>query len=227
MAAETFFGFNADIGRTKTKPAGKEVRSVLNTSQIAATSNGNQEAANERFRPETNATDDITGSQARSAPYSPAAGKDFSSKNFTEERSSPDSSIPPEEAPAASDYNVTTRLWKQALDRLSEDKSKKRILDKYKEIAMPELVNSGLAPNKASPPDMQRVEDWLKKSDSPSLKGGEVLDNVAKALSCVAQFLSPAAIEPHIGLVYAGLCILMQVSVQLFWESYFCTDIHL
>jgi hypothetical protein len=212
MVAETFFGFNADIGRTKTKPAGKEVRSVLNTSQTAATSNGNQEAANERFRSETNATDDITGSQARSAPYSPAAGKDFSSKNFTEERPS----IPPEETPAASDYNVTTRLWKKALDRLSEDKSKKKILDKYKEIAMPELVNSGLAPNKASPPDMQRVEDWLKKSDSPSLKGGEVLDNVAKALSCAAQFLSPAAIEPHIGLVYAGLCILMQVSVQLF-----------
>jgi hypothetical protein len=212
MVAETFFGFNADIGGTKTKPAGKEVRSVLNTSQTAATSNGNQEVANERFRSETNATDDITGSQARSAPYSPAAGKDFSSKNFTEEQSS----IPPEEAPAASDYNVTTRLWKKALDRLSEDKSKKKILDKYKEIAMPQLVNSGLAPNKASPPDMQRVEDWLKKSDSPSLKGGEVLDNVAKALSCAAQFLSPAAIEPHIGLVYAGLCILMQVSVQLF-----------
>ena len=192
---------------------------MLNTSQTAATSNGSQEVANERFRSETNAADDITGSQARSAPYSPAAGKDFSSKNFTEERSS----VPPEEAPSASDYNVTTRLWKKALDRLSEDKSKKRILDKYKEIAMPKLVNSGLAPNKASPPDMQRVEDWLKKSDSHSLKGGEVLDNVAKALSCAAQFLSPAAIEPHIGLVYAGLCILMQVSVTIVLGIILCT----
>jgi hypothetical protein len=127
--------------------------------------------------------------------------------------------VPRDEVPPLSDNNDTTRLWGEALRRLFEDKSKRKIMDKYKEIAVPELVNSGLAPNSASPPDQQRVEDWLKRSESPSSKGGEILDNVAKALSFAAQLLSPAAaMEPHVGLVYAGLCILMQVSVQLFGD---------
>jgi hypothetical protein len=174
---------------------------------------------------ESNATDDIPGSRARSAPSSPPGGEDFGSKNLTEERSLPNPSIPLEEALAASDNNVTTRLWEIALNRLSNDKSKQKILDKYKELAMQELVNSGLAPNRASPPDLQRVEDWLKKSESPSSKGGEILDNVAKALSFAAQVLAPAAIEPHIGLVYAGLCILTQVGVQIFWDYTFAPSL--
>jgi hypothetical protein len=177
---------------------------VLNTSQGATstTSNGNQESANERVEHETNATDE-----------------DFSSKNLSEERSLPNRPVPRDEVPPLSDNNDTTRLWGEALRRLFEDKSKRKIMDKYKEIAVPELVNSGLAPNSASPPDQQRVEDWLKRSESPSSEGGEILDNVAKALSFAAQLLSPAAaMEPHVGLVYAGLCILMQVSVQLFGD---------
>ena len=173
---------------------------MLNTSQGAATSNGNQESANERAEHETNATDE-----------------NFSSKHFSEKRTLPNRPVPRDEAPL-SDKNDTSRLWGEALRRLFEDKSKQKIIDKYKEIAIPELVNSGLAPNSASPPDQQRVEDWLKRSES-SPTGGEILGNVAKALSFAAQLLSPAAaMEPHAGLVYAGLCVLMQVCAQLFGD---------
>lgn len=180
-----------------------------NASQGATTSNGNQESANERVEHETNPTDDIAEPHARSALSSPAAGVDFSSKNFSEERSLPNRSVPRDEVPTVSG------LWIEALHRLQEDKSKRNIMDKYDEIAMPEPINSGLAPNSASPPDQQRVEDWLKNSEFPSSKGGEILDNVAKAFSFATQLLSPAAaMEPHVGLVYAGLCILMQVSLQ-------------
>ena len=194
------------------------VRSVLNTSHGAATSNGNQESANERDEHKTNATDHIAKPQTRPTPSSPAADENFSSKNFSEKRTLPSRPVTRDEAPL-SDKNDTTRLWGEALRRLFEDKSKQKIMDKYKEIAVPELVNSGLAPNSASPPDQQRVEDWLKRSESssPTSKGGEVLGNVAKALSFAAQLLSPAAaMEPHVGLVYAGLCVLMQVCAQLF-----------
>jgi hypothetical protein len=61
--------------------------------------------------------------------------------------------VPRGEAPPLSDNNDTTRLWGEALRRLFKDKSKRKIMDKCKEIAMPELVNSGLAPNSALPPD--------------------------------------------------------------------------
>jgi hypothetical protein len=187
---------------------------VLKTSQGATTSNGNQESANERVEHETNTKDDIAKLQARPAPSSPVTDKDFSSKTLSEERSLPNRPVPRGQVPPLSDNNDTTRLWGEALRRLFEDKSKRKIMDKYKEIALPELDSSGLTPNSASPPDQQRVEDWLKRSESPSSKGGEILDNVAKALSFAAQLLSPAAaMEPHVGLVYAGLCILMQVSV--------------
>jgi hypothetical protein len=192
---------------------------VLKTSQGATTSNDNQESANERVKHETNTKDDIAKPQARPAPSSPATDEDFGSKTLSEERSLPNRPVPRDQVPPLSDNNDTTRLWGEALRRLFEDKSKRKIMDKYKEIALPELDNSGLAPNSASPPDQQRVEDWLKRSESPSSKGGEILDNVAKALSFAAQLLSPAAaMEPHVGLVYAGLCILMQVSVYLFGD---------
>jgi hypothetical protein len=192
---------------------------VLNTSQGAATSNGNQESANERDEHKRNATDHIAKPQTRPTPSFPEADENFSSKNFSEKRTLPNRPVPRDEAPL-SDQNDTTRLWREALRRLLEDKSKQKIMDKYKEIADPELVNNGLAPSSASPPDQQRVEDWLKRSESsPSSKGGEILGNVAKALSFAAQLLSPAAaVEPHVGLVYAGLCVLMQVCAQLFGD---------
>jgi hypothetical protein len=53
---------------------------VLNTSQGATTSNGNQEPANERVEHKTNTTDDIAKLQAR-----PATDEDFSLKPLSEE----------------------------------------------------------------------------------------------------------------------------------------------
>src|SRR5579862_6226375 len=113
----------------------------------------------------------------------------------------------------------SSTLWERALHDLSLDKDKQEMLDEYKKAAVSELIKCGLAAPESSALDiatLQRAESWLKAKGAEQTagsRGRELAVNTAKAFSSVTQILSSSSsINPCVGLVCAGLCILTLVS---------------
>jgi hypothetical protein len=115
-------------------------------------------------------------------------------------------------------YKISSRFWEKALHGLSQDKDKRELLDGYEKAVVSELIGRKSAVHESSNRDIstQEVVKWLisksTEQKKATLKGRELAGSTAKAISSIAQNLTPAGgASPYIGLACAGLCILTLV----------------